>query len=148
MIHWLFTKNQYRPESGTTPRTFLNRVIRHKLADLIKYEKRNKRKLSHMSESLDEADEEGQSGHLKERSLMVENRVIEEISIEDLPAALDRAMANLSFRQKQLCRLLSEGMSQVEAGAKMNIPRTTLQEEIKRIRDVFRAEGLEEYLRS
>lgn len=78
---------------------------------------------------------------------MVENHLVEEISVEDLPEAMARVMANLSFRQKQLCRLLSDGINQVQAGEKMNIPRTTLQAEIKRIREVFRAEGLEEYLR-
>jgi predicted DNA-binding protein (UPF0251 family) len=35
----------------------------------------------------------------------------------------------------------------VKAGEKMGIPRTTLQEEIKRIRMAFQKAGLEEFLR-
>ncbi len=78
---------------------------------------------------------------------MVEEQTISKITAADLPDAMARATAGLSFRQKQLCRYLSEGMSHVKAGEKMGIPRTTLQEEVKRIREAFRKEGLEEYLR-
>jgi len=42
---------------------------------------------------------------------------------------------------------LSEGMSQVKVGEIMKMPRATLQDEVKRIREAFRKEGLEEYLR-
>ena len=139
-------KDRYRQDAGSE-RTFFNRIIRHKLADIARLKMTNKCKSFYLSQSLDAMDVDESNGK-KERILMVENHLAEEISAEDLPAAMTRAMANLSFRQKQICRLLSEGMSQVEAGGKMNIPRTTLQEEIKRIREVFRDEGLEEYLRS
>jgi RNA polymerase sigma-70 factor (ECF subfamily) len=147
LLHWLFTKEQYRPEAGTTKRTFLNRVTRNKLTDLIKFEVRNKRKVSYMSESLDAMGDDEESISAKEKILMVEEQVVSQLTAADLPDAMARAMANLSFRQKQLCQHLSEGMSLVKAGEKMNIPRTTLQEEVKRIREVFCKEGLEEYLR-
>jgi RNA polymerase sigma factor (sigma-70 family) len=147
LLHWLFTKEQYRPEAGTTERTFLNRVTRNKITDLIKYEVRNKRKVSYMSESIDAMGDDEESINVKEKILMVEEQVVSKISAADLPDAMSRATADLSFRQKQLCQCLSEGMSLVKAGEKMNIPRTTLQEEVKRIREVFRKEGLEEYLR-
>lgn len=146
MIHWFFIRDQYRQDESSE-RTFLNRIIRHKLSDIARIKMANKRKSFYLSQSLDAMDEGGESGNKKERILMVENHLVEEISVEDLPEAMARVMANLSFRQKQLCRLLSDGMNQVQAGEKMNIPRTTLQAEIKRIREVFRAEGLEEYLR-
>ena len=78
---------------------------------------------------------------------MVEEQTVSKITAADLPDAMLRATSNLSFRQKQICRYLSEGMSQVKVGETMKIPRTTLQEEVKRIREVFCKEGLEEYLR-
>lgn len=147
LIHWFFTKDQYRPEAGASERTFLNRITRNKLADLIKFERRNKRKVLYMSESLDAMGDDEKSIGARERILKVEEQVISKITTADLPDAMARAMIGLSFRQKQLCRYLSEGMSLVKAGEKMGIPRTTLQEEIKRIRVAFQEAGLEEFLR-
>ena len=147
LVHWFFTKDQYRAEEGAEEKTFLNRIICNKLADIARVKGAYKRKVLYMSESLDAmCDDEDLIGK-KERALMVEEQVVEKITTADLPDAMARATANLSFRQKQICQYLSEGMSQVKAGEKMNIPRTTLQEEVKRIREVFRKEGLEEYLR-
>lgn len=145
LIHWFFIKDQYRPEAGASKRTFLNRVTRNKLTDLIRIKGANKRKVFYLSESLDAMDDERSIG-AKERILMVEEKIISKIMTADLPDAVSRVIANLSFRQKQLCRYLSEGMSLVKAGEKMSIPRTTLQEEVKRIRTEFRKAGLEEYL--
>lgn len=147
LIYWFFVKDQYRPEAGASERTFLNRITRNKLADLARFEGRNKRRVFSMSESLDAMDSDDESIGKKERILMVEEQTISKITAADLPDAMARATADLSFRQKQLCRYLSEGMSLVKAGEKMGIPRTTLQEEVKRIREAFRKEGLEEYLR-
>ena len=147
LIHWFFMKEQYRAESGASERTFLNRVTRNKIADLIRRRAANKRRVSYESESLDAMDDDEKMISTKERILMVEEQTTIKITVADLPEAMSKATANLSFRQKQICRYLSEGMSQVKVGDVMNIPRTTLQDEIKRIREVFRKVGLEEYLR-
>ncbi len=147
LIYWFFAKDQYRPEAGASRRTFLNRITRNKLADMARFEGRNKRRVFSISESLDAMDSDEELIGKKERILMVEEQTISKITAADLPDAMARATAGLSFRQKQLCRYLSEGMSLVKAGEKMGIPRTTLQEEVKRIREAFRKEGLEEYLR-
>ncbi len=147
LIHWYFVKDQHRPESGASERTFLNRIMKNKIADLIRRRDANKRKVFYMSESLDAMGEDEESISAKEKILMVEEQVVSKLTAADLPDAMARATAGLSFRQKQICRYLSEGMSQVKVGEKMGIPRTTLQEEVKRIREAFRKEGLEEYLR-
>ena len=147
LIHWFFIKDQYREEAGASKRTFLNRITRNKLADFIKFEWRNKRRVFTMSESLDAMEGDEELIGKKERILMVEEQTISKITAMDLPEAMARATAGLSFRQKQLCHFLTEGMSIAKAGEKMGIPRTTLNEEVKRIREAFRKEGLEEYLR-
>jgi len=147
LIHWFFAKDQHRPESGASERTFLNRIMKNKIADLIRRREANMRKVSYVSESLDAMGEDEESISAKEKILMVEEQTISKITAADLPDAMGRATANLTFRQKQLCRFLMEGTSIAKAGEKMGIPRTTLNEEVKRIREVFRKEGLEEYLR-
>jgi len=147
LIHWFFIKDQYRPESGASERTFLNRITRNKIADLIRRREANVRKVSYVSESLDAMGEDEESISAKEKILMVEEQTVQKISAADLPDAVARATAGLSFRQKQICRYLSEGMSQVKVGEIMKIPRATLQDEIRRIREAFLKEGLEEYIR-
>ncbi len=147
LIHWFFIKDQYRPEAGASERTFLNRITRNKIADLIRRREANIRKVSYMSESLDAMGEDEESISAKEKILMVEEQTVQKISAADLPDAVSRATAGLSFRQKQICRYLSEGMSQVKVGEIMKIPRATLQDEIRRIREAFLKEGLEEYIR-
>lgn len=146
LVHWFFMKDQYRPELGTSERTFLNRVTRNKLTDLMRIKGSNKRKVFYLSESLDTMENE-RAMRTKEKTLMDEDQVVSKITAEDLLDAISKATANLSFRQKQLCRFLMEGMSIAKAGEKMDIPRTTLNEEVKRIRVVFQEAGLEEFLR-
>lgn len=140
-------KGQYRDGEGAEERTFLNRVIQNRLADIARIKGAYKRKTFYMSESLDAMDDDEQSIGLKEKALMVEEKIVEKVTVADLPDAIAKATAGLSFRQKQICRYLSEGMSQVKVGEIMKMPRATLQDEVKRIREAFRKEGLEEYLR-
>lgn len=147
LVHWFFMKGQYRDGEGAEERTFLNRVIQNRLADIARIKGAYKRKTFYMSESLDAMDDDEQSIGLKEKALMVEEKIVEKVTVADLPDAIAKATAGLSFRQKQICRYLSEGMSQVKVGEIMKMPRATLQDEVKRIREAFRKEGLEEYLR-
>ncbi len=140
-------KSKYRDGEGAEERTFLNRVIQNRLADIARIKGAYKRKTFYMSESLDAMNDDEELIGLKEKALMVEEKIVEKVTVADLPDAIAKATAGLSFRQKQICRYLSEGMSQVKVGEIMKMPRATLQDEVKRIREAFRKEGLEEYLR-
>jgi len=147
LVHWFFMKSKYRDGEGAEERTFLNRVIQNRLADIARIKGAYKRKTFYMSESLDAMNDDEELIGLKEKALMVEEKIVEKVTVADLPDAIAKATAGLSFRQKQICRYLSEGMSQVKVGEIMKMPRATLQDEVKRIREAFRKEGLEEYLR-
>lgn len=147
MIHWFFMKDQYRAESGASERTFLNRITRNKIVDLIRRRDANKRKVLYVSESIDEMDGDGKSINTKEKILMVEEQIVSEVSAANLPEAMTKATVGFSFRQKQICHHLAEGMSQVKVGEVMKISRGVLRTEIKHIREAFRKAGLEEFLR-
>ncbi len=61
---------------------------------------------------------------------------------------LTRAMAFLTPNQQRLCQLLGEeGLSIKEAAERLRIPRGTLYEEIKRVRQIFDQQGLGDYLK-
>ena len=65
----------------------------------------------------------------------------------DMSDVLLKALEKLSRRQQELCHLIrKEGLSMREVSKKLNIPRGTLFDEILRIREVFRNEGLKDYL--
>lgn len=65
----------------------------------------------------------------------------------ELSKAVAKVVEGLPKRQKEICNLIGEeGLNIRQVGRRMNIPNTTLQHEIKRIRNIFRDEGLQEYL--
>ena len=91
--------------------------------------------------------EEGETETM-EKFIGVEGDARRTVTNSDLSSALQKAFYKMSSRQKDLCRLLGEeGLTVSEASRRMSVPRSTLQEEIKRIREVFRKDGLENYLK-
>ena len=79
--------------------------------------------------------------------MAVEDENIEAVLKSDKNKVLLIALEKLSCRQKELCRLLKdEGLSLNQAGEKLGLPRATVYDEVLRIREVFRKEGLKDYL--
>lgn len=65
----------------------------------------------------------------------------------DVGDVLLQALEKLTYRQRKLCRLIQvDGLNVKQASEALNIPRTTLYEEIFRIRAVFQEQGLKDYL--
>lgn len=90
---------------------------------------------------------EDKQSKFAEKFLKVEGDALDLLMKSELPEVLSKALEKLSFKQKELCRLLGEeGLNVKQASRHLGLPRSTLQEEIKRIRKIFRDEGLEEYL--
>lgn len=144
LAHWFFNKDQCSTDKASL-RTFLNRVIRHKLLDLVRKRKAVIRQAFFESIPLDEII--NSENFKTETFLMVYDDELEKPSRDEFVQTLSNAMSRLSKRQKILCQLLGEeGLSQSEAAQRMKIPRTTLRDEIERIRGVFREEGLENFL--
>ena len=78
---------------------------------------------------------------------MVNDPEFEKPSYEDLCKILARAIDKLSHRQRKLCRLIKDkGLNIKQVSEQLKIPRGTLFDEILRIREVFKEEGLRDYL--
>lgn len=141
LIHWLFTKDQYDAGESVSMRTFLNKVVSNKLLDLVRQKYAKKRKGFYRHLSLEEL-----PGR-KEEKFLADKSGIDSLYSQGLPEAVRKTLEKLSIRQRELCSLLGEeGLSVREVSRHLNIPRATLQDEIKRIKDIFRKEGLEDYL--
>jgi RNA polymerase sigma-70 factor (ECF subfamily) len=113
-------------------------VVKHRLLNIVKERERRKRKAFYDSFSLDKLLEEADIDFI-EKFLRADDEGFNSFVKGELPEALSKTIDKLSARQKELCRLLrEEGLNVKEASSRMSIPRSTLQEEIKRIREIFR----------
>ncbi len=151
LSHWHFSKNYHDPKGEASQRTFMVRIIRNKLTDLIRKRESGKRRIALLTVSLNaptEVDEDFQPSHHIVSECFTSDGLVDPCVQIDLRIDLESAMRRLTPRQVKLCHLLGEeGCSIREAGKHLHISRTTLRDEIKRIRKIFRTESLEEYMK-
>jgi RNA polymerase sigma factor (sigma-70 family) len=124
------------------------RVLRNKLTDLVREMTANKRAGDPGAFSL-EAPIDGTDEGLTLGEVLANEQATPDSGIDSRHARIDlmRASALLTPAQQRLCLLLAEeGLSIKEAAERLQIPRGTLYEEIKRIRRIFEELGLGNYL--
>jgi len=151
LIHWFFAKDDYDSTREASQKTFMGRIIRNKLTDLVRERESDKRKIAHLTVSLDEP-----LGDDEDSPALIDK--IDEQTISDtapnpfleiqLKIDLSKALQKLTPTQKELCFLLGEkGLTVKEASEYLKTPRSTIYDELKRIRTIFMKEGLEDYLK-
>jgi len=151
LTHWYFAKDDYDPRQGASQKTFMGQVIRNKLKDLVREREADKRKIAHLSRSLDKP-----LGDDKDSPTLIDK--IDEGSVNGtshnhfleilLKIDLSKALQKLTSQQKDLCSLLGrKGLTVKEASEYLKTPRSTIYDELKRIRTIFMKEGLEDYLK-
>lgn len=146
LVHWFFVKNGYEPTRGASPQTFMGRVIRNKLTDLVREHQADKRKLNHLAISLDEPMGNDEDSHTLEDTI-ADTHPPPILQVE-LKIDLSNVLQRLDPHKRQLCNLIGKkGFGIKEASDQLGMPRSTIYDEIKRIRAIFLKEGLEEYLR-
>lgn len=149
LSHWFFARNNYDPTRGASQQTYMARTIRNRLMDLVREREADKRKVSYLAVSLDgpaDEDEAADSGEYPvdlELAAAGDSRVCPRVG---LGADLPRVLGKLDPRQKEVCGLLTRGLNITEVAKALETPRSTLYEEIARIRTIFQEAGLEEYL--
>jgi len=149
--HWLSKTDQYDATCGASRQTFMGRVIRNRLTDLVRKREADKRKVDYIAVSLDEplTDDED-SPTLHER---IDESGAGGVSPDPSPGIglkidLSKALKKLTPHQKRLCHLLGEkSLTVKEASEYLKTPRSTVYDELKRIGKLFEKEGLKEYLR-
>ena len=151
LLHWYHARASHDPMGKASIRTYMARVVRNKLIDLIRERESDKEKVNilavpteimHEGEPGSTTDDAG--GDPPEPEEAREHRDAEQSFYLDLA----RALARLTPRQRELCQLLlDQDLSMVEASQRLGVPRSTLYEELKHIRTIFKALGLDAYLR-
>jgi len=151
LTHWRSKRDRYRDAGRASRKTFMGRVIRNKLTDLVRKRESNKRKVDYIAVSLDEplADEEDSStlGDTIDEST-VKGGSPDPFFRVDLRIDLSRVLKKFTPHQKKLCHLLGEkGLTVTEASDYLKTPRSTIYDELKRIGELFQREGLRDYLK-
>lgn len=146
LIHWYFKKGHYDQSKLVACKTFMSQVIENKLKDILEVKERQKHKTIFKSVSIDDL-LNGIDDDSYCQQLAIDDERFKSILKSDINLILLSALEKLSGRQQELCRLIrEEGLSLNQVSKKLNIPRATLYDEVLRIREVFRKEGLKDYL--
>lgn len=145
LMHWFLKRDQFDSSKAAACPTYMTKVITNKLKDIVESRGRQKRKAVYQNVSLDDLLNDDED--LGISALAVEDESFDAALKSDTNEILLKALEKLSRRQQELCRLIrEEGLSLNQAGSKLNIPRATVYDEILRIREVFKKEGLRDYL--
>jgi RNA polymerase sigma factor (sigma-70 family) len=140
LTHLYFNRGSFQEGKGASVKTYMARVLNHKLHSILRQQLSDKRKIDHMAERLEKP--LGES----ERTL---SDVIPSDDIHlDIPLRLDieSALGELTPLQKEICVLLSQDYSVMKIAEIVGKPRSTVRDEIKRVRKTFREKGMEDYL--
>ncbi len=147
LTHWFFVKDNPDFQEVKAHKSFMEKVITNKLFDLMKANEREKRRTLYDSVSLDQMLDGEDNLEAVEALIKTDEDIFKNLMKKEFLEAFDRALEELSFKQKQVYRLLSEeGLNVNEISRFLKIPRSTIRDEIKRMREIFRNEGLEDYL--
>ena len=143
VVHYWQKRPRYDAARGASRETFLRLVVDSKLADIERIRGAEKRGGGQQPVSLDAPlggeDEAGTLADLVPRVVGVEDEVV-------LVVCIRGALQCLSHRQRRIVGGLRLGQSKTEISKNMPLSRQTLYEELGRIREVFRDEGLAEFL--
>ncbi len=146
LIHWWEVRNKYNPHRKASPKTYMRKVLRSKLIDLVRERKASKRKPSYNTCSLDKPLKDGEdsstfSDQLKESTLPWPSPF--HCSDIDIKVDLAKALEKLTPRQRKICQLKMEvrDISNTEISKELQISRSTIYDEIQRIRKLFEKDG-------
>ncbi len=144
LTYWHFSKDDYDPLAGANKRTFMSRVLEHKIKRHIEKLTAGKRKADCVSLNDPISNEEDAPTYLDR--LSEDESQASNLHIE-LKIDISRTLKELTPQQRELCRLLGEGGLNIkEASEALNIPRGTVYEDIKRIKGIFEMAKLNEYI--
>lgn len=145
LAHWLFVRDNYNPSGGAKQNTYMARIIRNKLMDLVREQSSDKRKAVHFSDSINQPlnDDEDAPSLLDILASDSDFHLKAELKI-----SFEQSFSKLTETQKELCRYLSSGCASItDLAETLGIGRATIYREIERIRKVFEQDGLKDFLK-
>lgn len=143
--HWLSKRVKYDLKKIEKPKSFLAQIIANKLLDLVRHKTAKKRCDYFISESLDQFLEDNPDSKVLSSSDPVDQSA--EIDQSELKSALDQAFQRLNSQQKKVFMALrDERLTVTEISVRLKVHRSTIHNEINRIKEIFENEGLRKFL--
>lgn len=143
LLQWYLKRSEYDPAKEASIKTYCAVVIRNKLTDLVKEREREKRRAFFHSISL--TDEE--TNALIDRIPVSEDSPATQTARKELELKISSTLQKLKPRQQKLYQLrFIERLAIDEISVHLGIKPRTINNEIKRIRQIFEKEGVKEYL--
>ena len=152
LLHWIQVRGRLVPVGEGPPVAYMSQVLRNMLTDYVREKAADKRGGEQEHLSLD-APVDGSDDGLTLGALIADTTVAvsgDAAGTTRHHTELDvaRALERLTPMQRRICTMLGEeGLSVKEAAERLRIPRGTLYDEIKRIRQILSAQGLGDYLK-
>ena len=144
LVHWWTQRPRYTQSRGASMETFLRRVVKAKLIDLERVAKAQKRGQGRSPASLDQP----LAGDEPEGDTLGDTIADEADTAWDASyrVSLEAALGRLSPRQREIIAGLAEGYPMSQISQRLGVPRATLYDQLNRIRQIFRDEGLGQFL--
>lgn len=142
VIHWYSAQAAFKPEKQVPLRSYMTKVIKNKLHDILEKQMAEKRKLDFLFDSLESPafDEE-----INLEELISDGRLPLETEAA-MRVDIGRVIKELSPFQEKLCQLLSQGYSIRDISRTLGKSKSTTHTEVKKVRGIFSDKGLEKYL--
>jgi RNA polymerase sigma factor (sigma-70 family) len=138
LIQWYLKRDRFGANRGASVKTFMAIVLNTHLQYLLRSQLADRRKISHLAQSLETP--------IGDTDLTLADVVADGSGDSvDLDVDIRLALDHLSPFQKKICQLLGEGHPVARVARLLGKPRTTVRDEITRIRTVFRQQGLDDY---
>jgi len=148
LAHWYFVKAKYDPTKEARASTFMMRVLRAKLQDIVRLLGAKKRKIDHTALSLDQpSQDEEEASILSDEILKEEPTQPESASQAELQEKMKALFRKLAPEEKKLCGLIRSGATIKSIARKLGKHRSMIYRDMERLRKLFEAEGLKEFLK-
>jgi len=139
LFHWYLHRGSYREGKGASIRTYMAKVLKNQLQLILREQQADKRKAIHEAMSLDEP--------VGEDETPLGDMLVNPESTTDYAVRLDieAVFELMTPLQKDICRLLAREYPVKQVAEMLGKARTTVRDEIKRIREIFLQKGLKDY---
>jgi len=139
LIHWYLSRARFQKSRGASIKTYMAKVLSTQLQLILRQQLTDKRKTTHFAESLEKP--------LGEDEATLADLIPADDYMTDMSMHIDieSALEALTPLQREICNLLREDYPVKRIAEMIGKPRSTIRDEIKRIREVFSQKGLKDY---
>ena len=139
LFHWYLHRASYQEGKGASIKTYMATVLKNQLQLILREQQADKRKTIHEAISLDERVGDSETPLA---DLITDNQSAADDSLRLDVEAIVRTLTPL---QREVCQLLAQEFSVKKLAELLRKPRSTVRDEIKRIRNIFSQKGLKDY---